>query len=212
MTDWIDLSIAVHAGIPVWEGSEAPLLEPACQITETCPCRVTRVVLDAHVGTHLDAPGHFVPDGAMVESLSLDDLIGPCTIVDAGSADLVTDSVLESLAIPAGCVRLLVRTDNTRRRLLWQQEFVRDYVGLDPSGARWLLRRGIRLVGFDYLSVQAWKESDDVHRELLGAGVVLVEGLDLSCTKPGEYDLVCLPPKWQGADGAPVRAVVRSRS
>jgi len=206
---WIDLTFPVHPGMPVWEGSAAPVIEPVCEIGPGSACRVTRVQLDAHLGTHLDAPGHYVAGGAMVESLDLDDLMGPCEIVDAGAAEVVTESVLESMGIPDGCRRLLVRTANTRRDLMRRTEFVTDYVGLDLSGARWLLRRGVRLVGFDYLSVQGYGESDDVHRELLGAGVVLVEGLDLSTVEPGPHELACLPPKWTGSDGAPVRAVAR---
>lgn len=206
---WIDLSVDVHPGMPVWEGSATPVLTPVCEIGPDSSCRVTRVELDAHLGTHLDAPGHFLPGGAMVESLSLEDLIGPCTVRDSADAALVTDAVLESLDIPEACVRLLLRTRNTRRGLMFRPDFVRDYVGLDLSGARWLVRRGVRLVGLDYLSVQAFDASDDVHRELLGVSMVLVEGLDLREADPGEYDLVCLPPRWRGADGAPARVVAR---
>jgi len=209
MNPWIDLSVEVRPGMPVWEGAPDPVIVPVCEIGPESNCRVSRVELDAHLGTHLDAPCHYLPGAGAVESLRLEDLVGPCWIADAGAAALVTDSVLEGLGIPEGCARLLVRTDNTRRGLMGRPEFVRDYVGLDLSGARWLLERGVRLVGFDYLSVQAFHESDDVHRELLGARVVLLEGLDLSAVEPGAHDLVCLPPKWTGSDGAPARVIAR---
>lgn len=206
---WLDLSVDVHPLMPVWEGSATPVLAPVCEIGPDSSCRVTRVELDAHLGTHLDAPGHFLPGGAMVESLSLDDLIGPCSVRDVLEAPLVTAAVLESLGIPSDCRRLLLRTANTRRGLMFRPDFVRDYVGLDLSAARWMVRRGMRLVGLDYLSVQSFHESDDVHRELLGVSMVLVEGLDLRATDPGEYELVCLPPRWRGSDGAPARVVAR---
>ncbi|MCB9495351.1 MAG: cyclase family protein [Fibrobacteria bacterium] len=209
MSDWIDLTHPVHPAMPVWEGAPAPIIEPVVEIGPDSSCRVSRVVLDVHLGTHLDAPGHFLPDGKMVESLSLEDLVGPCWIADTGPASVVTASVLEHAGIPLDCRRLLLRTENTRRDLMRQREFVRDFVALDLSGARWLLSRGLRLVGFDYLSVQGFHESDDVHRELLGAGMVLVEGLDLSSVDCGLHDLVCLPPKWVGSDGAPARVIVR---
>lgn len=209
MSLWIDLSVDVRPGMPVWEGAPDPVIEPVCEIGPASNCRVSRVVLDAHLGTHVDAPCHYLPGAGAVESLSLDDLVGECWIADAGDATLVTDSVLEEAGIPPGCLRLLVRTSNTRRGLMARADFVRDYVGLDLSGARWLLARGVRLVGFDYLSVQAFHESDDVHRELLGAGAVLLEGLDLSQVGPGAHDLVCLPPRWRGSDGAPARVIVR---
>lgn len=209
MSGWIDLSVDVRPGMPVWEGAPDPVIEPVCEIGPDSNCRVSRVALDAHLGTHVDAPCHYLPGAGAVESLRLDDMVGECWIVDAGDAPLVTDSVLEGADIPQGCARLLVRTANTRRGLMGRSEFVRDYVGLDLSGARWLLARGVRLVGFDYLSVQAFHESDDVHRELLGAGVVLLEGLDLVRVRPGAHDLVCLPPRWVGSDGAPARVIVR---
>ena len=206
---WIDLTHPVHANMPVWPDSEAPAITQLCNIDENCPVRVSWISLGAHTGTHLDAPSHFVSNGPMVESLSLDDLIGPAWIADTGAAPVVDAATLESLSIPSGTKRLLLRTTNTSRDLMNKRKFETDYVGLDLSGARWLLGHGVRLIGLDYLSVQALDASDDTHRELLGAGVVLVEGLDLSRVNSGGHEIVCLPFLAKDLDGSPVRVVAR---
>lgn len=206
---WIDLTHPVRASMPVWPDSEPPSIRQQCAIDENCPVRVSWLSLGAHTGTHLDAPSHFLPDGKMVESISMDDLIGPAWIADTGIAPVVDAKTLGSLAVPDGTKRLLVRTSNTSRDLMNRTAFTTDYVGLDLSGARWLLERGIRLIGFDYLSVQAFEASDDTHRELLRNEVVLLEGLDLSKVEPGPYEIVCLPFLGKDLDGSPARVVAR---
>ena len=206
---WIDLTHPVHSDIPVWPDSDRPVISQLCVIDETCTARVSWLSLGAHTGTHLDAPSHFLADGGMVENLSLDDLIGTAWIADAGGAPLVDAVVLERLAIPLQAKRLLVKTTNTERGLMAKREFDTGYVGLDLSGARWLIERGIRLIGFDYLSVQAFQASDDTHRELLATGAVLLEGLDLSKVEPGWHEFVCLPFLGKDLDGAPARVVAR---
>jgi len=206
---WIDLTHPLHPGLPTWENGEPIEIATICEIGPDCPVRVSRIGLSSHNGTHLDAPAHFIAGGRMVEDLPLEVLIGNAWIADTGEATLLTGAVLESLEIPSDATRVLLRTTSTSRRLMSRARFERDYPGLDDSGARWILSRGIRLVGIDYLSVQAFTASDDTHRILLAADTVLVEGLDLSSVAPGWYDLVCLPLSGKGLDGAPVRAVAR---
>lgn len=206
---WIDLTHPVREDMPVWPDSQRPRISLECEIDGTCPVRVSWLSLGAHTGTHLDAPAHFLRDGGMVESISLDDLIGPGWIADAGDASILDAKALESLSIPESAVRLLVKTSNTARKLMSKTEFDASYVGLDLSGARWLLSRGIRLIGLDYLSVQAFEASDDTHRELLASGVVLIEAVDLSRTSTGWHEFACLPFLAKDLDGAPVRVVAR---
>lgn len=206
---WIELTHTLHDDIPVWEESERASISTRCEIDGNCPVRVSWIAMGAHTGTHVDAPSHFLAGGAMVEDISLDDLIGPAWIADTGSAPIVDATLLASLGIPGGAVRILFRTSNTARALMRQREFERSYVGLDLSGATWLLERKIRLVGFDYLSVQSFEASDDTHRTLLRAGTVLLESLDLSRVGTGWHELVCLPLLGKGLDGAPARVVAR---
>jgi len=206
---WIDLTHPVHAGMPTWEDAEPAVIRALCEIGPDCPVRVSHLSMGVHTGTHLDAPAHYLEGGRMVEDLSLDDLVGPAWVVDTGSAGIVDASLLDGIEIPTGAVRLLFRTSNTSRNLMEKSRFDRSYVGLDDSGARWIANRGIRLVGFDYLSVQAFDASDETHRILLREGVVLVEGLDLSRVGGGWHEFVCLPFLGKGLEGAPVRAVAR---
>jgi arylformamidase len=164
---------------------------------------VSRLDLGVHTGTHVDAPLHFLPDGAGAETLPLDVLVGPAQVVDATSLTGPIDATsLESLDLPSGLERLLLKTPNSE---LWaRDDFTRDFIRLTGDGARFLVERGVHLVGIDYLSVG----DQEAHRELLGAGVVAVEGLDFRRVDPGAYTLVCLPLLVVGSDGAPARAIL----
>jgi arylformamidase len=206
---WIDLTHPLHPGMPTWEDAEPAAIRALCEIGDDCPVRVSHLSMGVHTVTHLDAPAHFLQGGDMVEDLSLDILIGPAWVAETGSAELVDSPLLDRLEIPIGAERLLLRTSNTSRNLMGKSRFDRSYVGLDESGARWIASHGIRLVGFDYLSVQAYDASDETHRVLLRERIVLVEGLDLSEVGVGWHELVCLPLLAKGLEGAPVRAVAR---
>ena len=129
-------------------------------------------------------------------------------MVHAREADLLTHDVLETLAIPRGTERVLFRTRNSD---LWAQDtttFHEDFVAIDEQGARWLIERGVRLVGIDYLSVAPYANTGPTHRTLLSAGVAPLEGLNLSGIAPGPYQLVCLPLRLDGIEGAPARAIL----
>jgi arylformamidase len=143
-----------------------------------------------------------------VDRLDLNLLVGPAVVVHAPEVDTLTVEVLEELAIPPGTERVLFRTRNSQRWARGEREFWTDYVGITDEGARWLIARGVRLVGVDYLSVAPYDDPGPPHRTLLGAGMVVVEGLDLSEVGPGLYQFVCLPLKVVGGDGAPARAIL----
>ena len=203
-----DISLTITPTLPVWTGDPPVRLTQPSHLERGDICTITRLDMGAHTGTHLDAPAHFIRGGATVESLALDVLIGPALVVDAHGQGHVTASVLEALAIPPGVQRLLLRTDNSA---FWQRgetAFVEQFTAIAADGAQWLVDHGIRLVGIDYLSVAPFDDGVPTHQILLGAGVIAVEGLDLSAIEPGEYQLVCLPIKIGGADGAPCRAVL----
>ncbi len=171
---------------------------------------VTRISLSSHMGTHLDAPLHFIEGGQDVTTLGLETLIGPAQLVEAANADAIDAAVLDSLSIPADTERLLIKTRNSQ---LWSEAkaaFATDFVAVTESGAVWLVEHGIRLVGVDYLSVAPYGASVPTHVTLLEAGVIPVEGLNLSAVPPGSYQLICLPLKLGGCEGAPARAVLVS--
>lgn len=203
-----DISVTITPTLPVWPGDPPVRLSQPAHLERGDVCTITRLDMSAHTGTHLDAPAHFIRGGATVESLDLDALIGPALVVDAAGRGHLTAEAFEGLAIPAGVQRLLLRTDNSAIWQRGQTAFAEDFTAIEPSGAHWLVQRGVRLVGIDYLSVAPFDDGAPTHEILLGAGVIAVEGLDLSAIEPGEYQLVCLPIKIGGSDGAPCRAVL----
>jgi arylformamidase len=189
-----------------YEGDPRVHLERALSIAEGAAANVSRLDFGVHTGTHVDAPLHFIEGAPGTESLALDVLVGPAHVVDATGVEQVLDEErLRGIGLPAEAERLIFKTRNSS---LWElEEFSHDFVHLTGSGARYLIGRGTRLVGIDYLSVG----DEDAHRGLLGAGIVAVEGLDLRSVEPGEYQLVCLPLRL-GSDGAPARAILISRT
>jgi arylformamidase len=199
----IDISVPIRPGMIVYEGDPEVHLERALSITEGAVANVSRLDFGVHSGTHIDAPVHFIEGAAGAEALPLDALVGDAHVVDAtGVEGALDESALEPLELPDGAERLIFKTSNSR---LWDlDEFSHDFVRLTGDGARYLLRKGARLVGIDYLSIG----DEEAHVELLRAGVVPLEGLDLRRVEPGPFRLVCLPLPLVGVDGAPARAVL----
>lgn len=206
---WIDLTHPLSERTPTWDDAELYQRETVCRIEGTCPVRVSRISMSSHNGTHLDAPSHYLEGEAMVEHLSLDDLIGTAWICETGLAPILTAQVLEGLGIPSEARRILFKTANSRRALMEDPNFHRDYVGLDETGASWLVDRRVSLVGLDYLSVQAYDADDETHRRLLRNRTILVEGLVMDGVRTGWWELVCLPLLARDLDGAPARVVAR---
>ncbi len=203
-----DISVAVSPTLPIWPGDPGVELERVSDMDAGAHVNVSRLSLGVHTGTHLDAPVHFVPDGAAVETLDLNILVGPALVVHLPDAEAIDAPLLESLDLPPGTERVLFRTRNSDLWARGETAFHEDYVAVTAAGARWLVAHGVRLVGVDYLSVAPFSQTLEPHVVLLRAGVIPVEGLNLSGIEPGEYQLVCLPLKLAGSDGAPVRAIL----
>jgi arylformamidase len=203
----IDITLPLTAGMPVYPGEPGPELTPRDEIARGDPANVSDLSLGTHTGTHVDAPRHFVQGAASVEAMSLDALCGPARVVRVTDPIAIRRAELEQGGLD-GVVRVLFQTRNSE---LWEKRgFQKDFVYLESEAADLLLERGVRLVGIDYLSIEQFHSKEyPVHHKLLGAGVVIVEGLDLRRVIPGDYDLFCLPLKLVGADGAPCRAVLR---
>lgn len=203
-----DISLGISEALPVWPGDPPVSLTQPSRLDRGDVFTLTRMDVSVHTGTHVDAPAHFIPGGAGVDSLDLEVLIGPALMVDAGETDAITAGVLDGLAVPAGTERLLLRTRNSALWARGTPHFVEDFVAITADGARWLVDRGVKLVGVDYLSVAPYDDLVSTHRVLLGAGIIVAEGLSLGHVEPGPYRLVCLPLKIQGSDGAPARAIL----
>jgi arylformamidase len=193
-----------------WAGEEICASEPLSRTPDDI-ANVTRLVLTTHTGTHVDPPRHFVHGGETVDNVPLERWIGPCWVADCRAAGPEIEVVdLERAAIPTGTERLLLRTTNSA---LWRSHpgvFYDHYVGLSLAGAEWVVARGIRLVGIDYLSIgQEHTTNVETHLTLLQNDVIIVEGLDLTEIVPGAYELLCLPLKVRDGDGAPARVALR---
>jgi arylformamidase len=199
----IDVSVAIRPRMPIYDGDPGVEIALAHSIERGDVANVSRLVLGAHTGTHVDAPRHFIPDGPGAGELGLEPFVGRCQVADATAATGPVDAAsVASIGLPPGTERVLLKTSNSR---LWERDaFAPDFVRLDGGGAQALIDLGVRLVGIDYLSIG----DPDVHRALLGRGVGVVEGLDLRGVDPGAYFLVCLGLKLAGCDGAPARALL----
>jgi arylformamidase len=206
---FFDITLPLSSDLPAWPGEPVAKVRRIKSINEGDPANVTYLETHVHFGTHLDAPGHFIKDGGMVETLSLDALIGPAWVIDATGEASITAASLEASEIPDSVNRLICKTDNSA---LWDDpshDFFADFVAISADGAKWIVDRDIKLVGIDYLSVETYHTTDfATHYTLLGAGVIAVEGLDLRMVEPGPYEMTCLPMNIVGSDGAPARVVL----
>lgn len=203
-----DISLPISSTMITWPGDPPVEVERRKKLEEGATSNVSQLRLGTHTGTHVDPPFHFLQNGRTVEDLSLEVLMGPALVVHLPAVQAISAAHLEEALEGRRPERLLLCTDNSQR---WAEarEFNREYVAPDDSAARWLVERGVRLVGVDYLSVERFRPKEYVvHRTLLEAGVIVVEGLDLSAVEAGDYQLICLPLKIAGGDGAPARAVL----
>lgn len=210
-----DISVTLEPGIPIWPGNPSFELVRVNDMASGASSNVSRLSLGCHTGTHVDAPVHFIPGASGIDTLPLELLTGPATVfnVTITPADKgnITAAALERANIPPGTLRALLKTHNSE---LWKQgphEFRADFAGITADGAQWVVDRKIGLVGVDYLSVGPKGAGRPTHEILLNAGVVIVEGLNLSAVEPGDYDFTCLPLKLKDSDGAPARAILVER-
>jgi arylformamidase len=199
-----DVSVPLRPGMPTWDGEPGPVLEFHARMGEGGYANISALSLGSHTGTHVDAPLHFLEGGPGVEAMPLEALAGPACVVEHSGPGHIGAVELAAAGVPADVRRVLMKTANGR---FWDDDaFHRDFTALALDGARWLIERRCVLVGIDYLSIEEYgSKGNDVHRALLAAGVVIVEGLDLRAVPPGRYNMACAPLKVVGADGAPAR-------
>jgi len=206
-----DISLPISESLVTWPGDPPIHITQPYHLDKGDEATVSRLDMGAHTGTHVDAPVHYIPGGSGVDELDLHTLVGPALVVHALEADALSADVLDALPIPPGTERVLFRTRNSEApsELIRQEgQFSEDFVAITGDGARWLVECSVRLVGVDYLSVGPYQSGAATHRTLMQAGVIPVEGLDLSGVPAGIYQLVCLPLRIVGADGAPARAIL----
>ena len=203
-----DITIPVSPSLPVFPGDPPVQIDSVSRISGGDPANVSRIVMSSHCGTHIDVARHCNDHGISVDHIPLTLLIGAALVADLRGITEIDGAALARLPL-TGMERLIIRTDNSG---LWDREgFHEEYAHLTVGGAQFLLTTQVRLVGIDYLSIERFAGNGEVHRELLGNGVVILEGLNLEGVQAGLYELICLPMKIRGGDGAPARALLRSR-
>src|SRR2546423_4715430 len=206
---FFDISVPVRSGMVHWPGDPPFVRERFLDMDRGDRCNVSSLSMGAHTGTHMDAPLHFLNGGQPIDQMPLDATVGPARVIEIHDGESIKPPELEPHNVRAG-ERILFKTANSRR--CWRNDaFQEDFVYISQEAARLLADRGIRSVGVDYLSVGGFaKDGVETHEALLRAGIWIIEGLNLSAVNAGPYELVCLPLKLVGADGAPARAILRS--
>ena len=202
----LDISLRITPDMAVWPGDPRPTLEPVATL-ERDGVQVGRLTLSTHTGTHLDAPRHFIAAGRTVDQLDLTPLLGACHILDVTRQDNhISRADLQGFDLQPHA-RVLLKTRNSRRPP--SPTFTTEFTALAPSAADYLCERGVRLVGIDGPSVDAWTATDfPCHKRLLAADILILEHLVLWHVEPGIYGLLAVPLKLAGADGCPVRALL----
>ena len=205
----IDISVPLTPATVVWPGDPQVSVEPVSATATGDDFNVALLRFSSHTGTHVDAPWHALDTGHRLGETPLSVFVGPCWVCDLRHLERqIEASDLAEAGIPRGTERLLLKTRNSD---LWNREattFAEDFIALTPGAARWVVERGIRLVGIDYLSVEPFDGDGAVHHSLLQAGVTPLETLDLRRVEPGRYTLICLPLNLPAGDGAPCRALL----
>jgi len=204
-----DISVPIREGMPAWPGDPPVKIRQAMSMARGDACNVTALALGAHTGTHFDAPHHVVHGAVTVDRLDPEILLGACRVFEIRTEDEIDVTHLRGLPLK-GVARALFKTANSA---LWaaRDDFCEDFIALTPMAAGFLVGMGVKLVGVDYLSVESYHaQGAPAHLALLGAGVIILEGLNLAAVPPGDYELIALPLKIEGADGAPARAILRT--
>ncbi len=208
---WIDVSVAIRDGMVHWPDNPPIVVERTMDMAHGAAANVSKIELGVHTATHMDAPIHFEPGTASIDQMPFEAGVGPARVIEIRDPKHITSAELKQYELAAG-ERVLFKTANSPRA--WQSsKFVEDAVHLTVDAAQWLAAKRLRTVGIDYLSVGGFAVHNGVHvhKPLLGAGIWIIEGLDLTHVPAGPCDLICLPIKLAGADGAPARAFLRPR-
>jgi len=205
-----DVTIGIGGKTPIYAGDPPASVDGAKRLAAGDSANVTRLAFGAHTGTHVDAPNHFIEGTRRVDRLDLKKLIGHCRVVRVD--DSVQTIEPEHFGDIEGIERVIFKTKNSA---LWNEsEFHSDFAHISPAAAEALVANGVKLVGIDYLSIERFRSGDHpVHKALLSKEIVILEGLDLREIEAGDYELICLPLKYEGGegDGAPARTVLIQR-
>jgi arylformamidase len=203
---YYDISLNLSAETVRWVAAPPMEFHARRRLDRGDATNASAVTMSVHSGTHVDAPFHFVPDGATIDALPLETFMGPALVCAVDAERHITEAHVNAIDL-GGAARVLFKTRNSA--LLHKAEYDANFVAFSVGAAQALVDRGVSLVGLDYWSVAHADEQVPVHRAFLDRGVTLLEGIDLSEITPGRYELICFPLRLRGSDGAPCRAVLR---
>jgi len=205
---WIDVSVPLRTGMVHWPDNQPVSIERMLDIECGDVANVSKLSMGANTGTHMDAPIHFFRTGRGLDTMPLTATIGRARVIEIRDPESIKPEELRPHRIQRG-ERVLFKTRNSAR--CWQtDDFVEDFVYISQEAARYLAAKQVQTIGVDYLSVGGFfKDGVETHHALLEAGIWIIEGLNLANVAPGIYELVCLPLKIEGSDGAPSRAILR---
>ncbi|MGF1500033.1 MAG: cyclase family protein [Elainellaceae cyanobacterium] len=207
-SEWIDISLTLHTGMAHWPDNPSVTIEPSLCLQHGDVCNVSRLTLGSHSGTHVDGQRHFIQDGLGIDEMPLDATIGRARVIEIQNQEAIALDELQAHGIQPG-ERLLFKTQNSTR-CYGTDQFVEDFIYIATDAAQFLAERQVRTIGVDYLSVGGYQGNViEVHQALLGQGIWVIEGLNLSQVAPGDYELICLPLKIRNGDAGLARAVLR---
>jgi arylformamidase len=209
MNGWMDITVPLDEKLPPWPGDAPFRREIIYEIgAGGSVYNLSRLCMSAHAGTHLDAPLHFIAGGASIDKIEAELLVGPAYVLDLSHITGHIEAMYLEGKVPAGALRLLIKTRNSA--MLGDGAFHEGFTALTAPAAAFLAVSGVRLLGLDYYSIAPFDAPAEAHRAFLGApGAAALENVDLSGAREGWYDLICLPLKVAGGEGAPARALIR---
>lgn len=198
MANIIDITLPIYEGMPVYKNK--PEKQPTIKETQSGHVHESRICIDVHTGTHIDAPLHMIQNGETIETIELNKLVGPCRVIDLTHVkEQITRADLTPFDINENEI-ILFKTQNS-----FDKKFNFNFIFLEVSGADYLAERGIHLVGIDSLGIERSQEGHPTHKKLFESNIIIIEGLKLDHVKPGPYTLYAAPLKLQGIDAAPAR-------
>lgn len=207
--NYIDISVSLSEELPVWPGGYGFHKHPVQTIGTGSEANVTRLDFDVHSGTHIDGPLHFIKDGKPTSAIALEKLLGDAIVLLFENLEVITDADFKSKQIPRHCKKVLLKTDNSKNQ--WhRQAFDTNFVAINNEAAKYLVEKGIELVGIDGPSIQKFYDPIDTHVTLLQNEVVILEGLNLQEAEERVYELICLPIKASGCEGISARAILKN--
>lgn len=201
-----DISVTLSSETPVFPGHRNFQKELIFSLAKGERSNVSELSLTSHMGTHVDAPNHFIDNMETIDRISFGNIIGRASVFELKVTEKIDVSDIQGLNIERGSIVLL----RTRNSALWRnKEFRKDYVYLTKEAAEILRDRGVVAVGVDYITPDEFENKKrPVHHVLLRKGIILIEGLNLSQVPAGDYFIICLPLKIKDGDGAPARAIL----